>query len=231
MPKRVKTAKKAYSEGTNEQFDAAEMRLGPWTSYSLVHDPKHLGFVLARYKFCAKLLEGKKAVLEVGSGDGFGLPVMAQSCGRIYAVDWDPRLLSSNAERLKHLRNISYLHCDLNHSAPKICVDAAYLIDVIEHIEPANEARFMRNIVRCLKPEGVMIVGTPNKTAAKYATRRSRVQHINLKEMSALRALMEKHFENVFMFGMNDEVVHLGYAPMCHYIWAVGAGLKQRKRT
>jgi hypothetical protein len=23
------------------------------------------------------------------------------------------------------------------------------------------------------------------------------------------------------MFGMNDEVVHTGYAPMCHFLWAL----------
>ena len=50
------------------------------------------------------------------------------------------------------------------------------------------------------------------------------MQHINLKSSKSLRGLMEKYFENVFMFGMNDEVVHTGYAPMCQYLWAVGAG-------
>jgi hypothetical protein len=32
------------------------------------------------------------------------------------------------------------------------------------------------------------------------------------------------YFRNVFMFGMNDEVVHTGYGPMCHYLWMVGVG-------
>ena len=35
------------------------------------NDPKHLSFTLARYKFCAKLLDGKNTALEVGCGDGF----------------------------------------------------------------------------------------------------------------------------------------------------------------
>jgi hypothetical protein len=29
------------------------------------------------------------------------------------------------------------------------------------------------------------------------------------------------HFSNVFMFGMNDETLHTGYGPMCHYRLAV----------
>ncbi|MFA5100163.1 MAG: class I SAM-dependent methyltransferase [Candidatus Omnitrophota bacterium] len=221
------SARVAYAEGTDYQFDTKGICLGPWTSYSYINDPKHMSFVLARYKFCARMLEGKQRVLEVGSGDGFGLPIVCQSVKQVYAVDWDTRLLDSNKKRLAYLKNVSYIHCDLNSSSPKLKVDGAYLIDVIEHLEPHKEARFMKNIVRCLLPDGVIIIGTPNITASAYATPRSRVQHINLKSMAGLRRLAEKYFKNVFMFGMNDEVLHTGYAPMCHYIWAVGAGVRR----
>src|SRR5262249_34885242 len=37
-------------------------------------------------------------------------------------------------------------------------------------------------------------------------------------------------FDNVFMFGMNDEVVHTGYAPMCHYLWSLAVGVREEYR-
>ena len=37
---------------------------------------------------------------------------------------------------------------------------------------------------------------------------------------------MEKHFENVFLFSMNDEMVHTGYSKMAHYLVAVCATKK-----
>lgn len=223
-----KSAKDQYKHGTDQQFETPELSLGPWTSHSLIHDPKHLGFVLARYKFCAKMLEGKKTVMEVGGGDGPGLPLIAQGTERVYVADWDQRLLDGNARRLAHLKNVEYLHVDLNESAPDIQVDAAFMIDVIEHVELSKEQRFMRNIIRCLKTDGVLIVGTPNSTAAQYASPQSQALHINLKSMRTLRELMERYFINVFMFGMNDEVLHTGYAAMCHYLWALGAGVRKR---
>lgn len=229
--KNRKSAKKAYREGTDYQFKTQEFNLGPWTSYSLINDPKHMCFVLDRYKFCAKMLEGKKIIMEIGSGDGFGLPIIAQVAEKVYAVDWDKRLLEGNAQRLKHLNNVEYLHVDLNKSSPKVVIDGAFLIDVIEHLDPEKEKIFLNNIVKCLKDDGVLIIGTPNITAFEYATPRSKVQHINLKSMQTLREIMEPYFENVFMFGMNDEVLHTGYASMCHYIWAVGAGLRLEFRN
>ncbi len=229
-PAPSKSAAERYHEGTDYQFAAPELRVGPWTSYSLMHDPKHMGFVLSRYKFCAKMLEGKQSVLEVGCGDGFGLPVVAQDVGTLHAADWDQRLLEGNARRLAHLGNVFYHHCDFNTASLDLQVDGAYTIDVIEHLDPASEGTFLGNLVRCLKPGGVLITGTPNVTASAHATPRSEVQHINLKSMASLRQLMEAYFEQVFMFGMNDEVLHTGYGPMCHYLWSLAVGVRRERQ-
>lgn len=224
-------AKELYEKGTSYQFNNPEIKLGPWTSYSLMNDPKHMCFVLSRYKFCAKMLEGKnRNILEVGCGDGFGLPIVADIANKIWAVDWDKRLLENIKSRLNYLKNVEYKHIDFNKETSNVLgeIDAVYAIDVIEHIEPDNEEAFMKNIIHCItnKDEGIMILGTPNITASKYASERSAVQHCNLKSMKTLRELMERYFHNVFMFGMNDEVLHTGYDAMCHYIFAVGAGLR-----
>lgn len=220
-------ADRLYHEGSDFQFEHPEIPLGAPSSYSLVHDAKHLGFVLARYKFCAKMLCGKKAVLEFGGGDGIGLPLVAQVVDHVYCVDWDERHLASIERRLlPYLRNVTLIHLDLNNAAPDLAVEAIYSIDVIEHVDPAREAAFMDNVLSCLQPEGVMITGTPNLTASRYASGCSQVQHINLKDLVGLRELMERYFRHVFMFGMNDEVLHTGYGPMCHYIWSLAASRK-----
>lgn len=216
------TAWECYQEGTDEQFACPELSMGPWTSYSYIHDPKHLSFVLARYKFCAKMLEGKESVVEIGCGDGIGVPIVAQAVGRLHCVDWDERNLEGCARRLKHLKNVTYEHIDLNHKTLKIQADAAYSIDVIEHIEPRLEEAYMKNICAFLKPSSLLLTGTPNITSSPYASKRSEVQHINLKSQKTLKELTLQYFKHAFLFGMNDEVLHTGYHAMCHYIWSMG---------
>jgi cyclopropane fatty-acyl-phospholipid synthase-like methyltransferase len=218
-----------YHAGSDFQFEHGEIPLGAPSSYSLTHDPKHITFVLSRYKFVAKMLEGKQHVMEVGSGDGMGLPIVAKAVGRVSCVDWDERHIASIKRRLlPHFPNISLHHHDLNASAVNLKVDAIYSIDVLEHVDPTKEATFMDRMVSCLPNNGVMITGTPNISASQYASECSAVQHINLKSQKTLRDLMERYFENVFIFGMNDEVLHTGYGPMSHYIWSVASGLKKR---
>ncbi len=226
----TRTAADLYHESTEPQFAAPEIALGPWTSYSLTFDAKHLAFVLARYKFVARMLEGRRRVMEVGGGDGFGLPLVAQAVEHLHCIDWDQRLLDGNARRLRHLGNVTYLNVDLNRVAPDLEVDAAYWIDVIEHLDTAAEATVLRHIIGCLPDDGVLITGTPNRTAAQFASPQSERAHINLKTMDELRTLMQRYFHNVFLFGMNDEVVHTGYAPMCHYLWSLAVGVRREAR-
>lgn len=220
-----------YSSGVAPQFAADPITLGPVTSWGMMHDPKHLAFVLARYKFVAKMLEGKADVLEIGCGDAFGTPTVAQTVGKLHAVDWDERYIEPTRRRLAGIANLSLRHFDITKMpvCPRVgtLFDAIYWLDVLEHLDPAREDRAWMNIVRSLKPNGILITGTPNKAAAQYASEPSRAQHINLKTHDELRALTGRYFENVFMFGMNDEVVHTGFGPMCHYLISVGVGVKR----
>lgn len=211
-----------YRQGTESQFQCSEVSLGPWTSYSLKTDPIHTAFVLSRYKFCAKMLAGKNLVVEIGCGDGFGIPLVAQAVTHLHCVDWDRRNLEGCQKRLSHLKSVSYELINLNETSLSLQADAAYLVDVIEHLDPKMEAKFMANICTLLKPSSILIMGTPNITANAYAAPQSLSQHTNLKSMKTLRHLMGTYFKHVLMFGMNDEIVHTGYPDMCHYLWALG---------
>ena len=219
--------KEAYKKGTDYQFKTEEIKLGPFTSYSLLNDPMHMCFVLARYKFVSKMLEHKETVLEIGCGDAFGLPIVAKNKEWMLAIDSDIRLISSNENRLfNHFPNVGFATMDICKVKPFDKYESAFAIDVIEHLDHKLEPIFMKNICDCLTKNSILIMGTPNKTANKYATHRAKVQHINLHDHKSLRKLMEKYFKNVFIFSMNDEVVHTGFAPMAHYLFGVGVGKK-----
>lgn len=69
---------------------------------------------------------------------------------------------------------------------------------------------------------GICIIGTPNITASAYQSETSKAAHINLYSYDRLKNLMDKYFYNTFLFGMNDEIVHLGFPQMAHYLFVMG---------
>jgi 2-polyprenyl-3-methyl-5-hydroxy-6-metoxy-1,4-benzoquinol methylase len=203
------------------------VELGPWISYKLLNDPLHMVFVLSRYKFAARMTAGKKKILEVGCGDAFGTPIIAQYRKRLLAVDIDDRIIQSNKKRLARIKNIEFRTLDFRTNPPREKFDAVISIDVIEHIDNGLNDVFMQNSCRCLFDDGICLVGTPNIAAEKYSSPQSKKYHVNLQSHETLQGLIARYFTNVLMFSMNDEVVHTGFAPMAHYLFGIGIGPKR----
>jgi hypothetical protein len=79
-----------------------------------------------------------------------------------------------------------------------------------------------------LDADGICVIGTPNVTSAAYASETSQRGHVNLYDAGRLEAALRAVFHNVFMFGLNDEVVHTGFPPMTHYLMALGCSKRSR---
>jgi 2-polyprenyl-3-methyl-5-hydroxy-6-metoxy-1,4-benzoquinol methylase len=184
-------------------------------------DPRRLVFQLSRYKFVAKMFSGFKHVLEVGCADAFGTRLIVQEVKQVTAVDFDPVFIQNAKKNTDPCWKVDYKVHDMVKKPLPAIFDGVFLLDVIEHISIKQEDVFFTNISSSLKTNGVAIIGTPSKESQRYASVTSKLGHINCKTGKELKTLLKKHFSNVFLFSMNDEVVHTGYYPMAHYLFAL----------
>lgn len=205
--------------------------LGLMSSHTYDVDAKRLGFTLARYKFVARVLAGCGWVLEVGCGDAFATRVVAQSVGHVLGTDFDAAFIDEACSR-QQPANVMFLQHDMVHAPRHVpdrlpkTFDAAYALDVLEHIRPEQEGAFLGNVALSIGEHGTFICGMPSLESQAYASDLSRAGHVNCKTEGDLRATLKRYFRNVFVFGMNDETLHTGYGPMCHYRLAVCTGAK-----
>ncbi len=191
-------------------------------SYELwKQDPKRILFTLARYKFIAKLLSGRKHALEVGCADAFGTRIVQQAVGKVTAVDTDPALVADANERKNPNWPLEVFVHDVLAGPVPGRFDAAYALDVLDHISERDEDQFIKNVIASMTPNAVAIIGMPSLGSQSYASPQSKAGRVNCKAGDALKRTLERHFNTVFVFSMNDEVVHTGFYPMAHYLLGV----------
>jgi cyclopropane fatty-acyl-phospholipid synthase-like methyltransferase len=176
------------------------------------------------------MLSGKGRVLEVGCADAFGTRLVQQEVRSVTASDFDPVFIDDARLRMaaEGWECDTVVHDILAGPVPPGEFDAAYSLDVFEHISPSREDDFVANIARSVTRAGVVIIGSPSLQSQAYASEGSKAGHVNCKDGKDYRRVMERHFENVFLFSMNDEVVHTGFSPMAHYLFALCVGPRSR---
>lgn len=185
------------------------------TAYEWERDPKRLLFILSRYKFVARMLQGKENVLEVGCADGFGSRIVRQQVRALTAIDIDEQSIAEAKRCASPKWPIDFVHRDfLAHDF--LGFDAVYCLDVFEHL--MDEAGLLRKLY---KTADMCVIGTPSLESQVYASELSKQGHINCKSGEDLRKACSHYWKHVMIFSMNDEVVHTGFFPMAHYLFAV----------
>jgi 2-polyprenyl-3-methyl-5-hydroxy-6-metoxy-1,4-benzoquinol methylase len=194
--------------------------LGQHWSFNIYNDPKRLAFVLSRYQFAARLATEGKRVLELGCSEGLGVRILAEFAHSYTGIDLDEEAV---AVARRNLPGAKYTFVNGNFLGRRLgTFDTVVSIDVVEHIDPTVEHQFFRTCYDNLDRDGTCIIGTPNLTASAYASPVSQEGHVNLFDGTRLTATLQEYFHNVFLFGLNDEVVHTGFTPMAHFLMAVG---------
>ena len=144
---------------------------------------------LLAYHYAAKLVSG--SVLEIGTGTGYGIEILAPRCDKFTTVDKflaDNIALPSNVVRQQMV--VPPIAFESNSFDFVVC------FQVIEHIK--NDTEFVREVARVLRPGGKFIVSTPN--APMSLTRNP--WHIREYKASELHSLLSLSFSKITQNGV-----------------------------
>ena len=151
---------------------------------------------LLAYHRAAEIVKGN--VLEVGTGMGYGVEIVAPKSTRYITVD---KQLPQN---ILQLDNVEYYEMEV----PPIgfensSFDTVVSFQVIEHIE--KDIEFINEVSRVMRAGGQFIVSTPN--APMSLTRNP--WHVREYNADELRNLLECHFSKVEAYGVvgNEKVM------------------------
>ena len=118
-----------------------------------------------RYFYAQQFIKGKE-VLDIACGSGYGSALMAESAASVTGVDID-------AETVAYCQSV-YVRDNLRFlqgSVASIPVEGEAVFDVIvcfetiEHVDAPEQAAFLQEAKRLLRPGGILLISTPDAIA------------------------------------------------------------------
>lgn len=116
-----------------------------------------------RYIGIKEILKGK-TVLDAACGTGYGSDIIASTAKKVYGVDISQEAVDFANEHFGSRENLKYLQGDVTKLPFEAGeMDVVVSFETIEHINATMQKEFLAEIKRVLKPDGILIMSTPNK--------------------------------------------------------------------
>lgn len=149
---------------------------------------------LHRYGIALEYIKDK-IVLDIASGEGYGSNLMSEVAKYVYGVDIDANTIENASKKYKK-DNLKYLTGSTsNIPIESNSVDVVISYETLEHHD--EHEQMMLEITRVLKPNGILIISTPDKYY--YSDIRNFKNKFHVKELykSEFLDLVSLHFKNI----------------------------------
>ncbi len=138
-------------------------------------------------------------VLDIASGEGYGAAYLAMVARSVTGVDIDPHSVRHAASRYTAM-NLSFVvgsctQIPLSNES----IDLVVSFETVEHI--AEQEQFMREIVRVLRPNGRLLMSSPNKLIYSNYGQYQNPFHVRELYFDEFRDLVQHWFPHSRLFG------------------------------
>jgi 2-polyprenyl-3-methyl-5-hydroxy-6-metoxy-1,4-benzoquinol methylase len=144
------------------------------------------------------LPESTKKVLDFGSGPGFLTKLLAEEFDEVFALDYSQESLQKLKKRVPNVSQVFLYSNSAQYESVK--VDAVFLIETIEHLDPMMKKEVLTKIKKLLSPGGKLFVSCPNEEDLRSnticcpscKTEFHRMQHVSSYSLNTLSAELEE---------------------------------------
>jgi ubiquinone/menaquinone biosynthesis C-methylase UbiE len=154
---------------------------------------------LHRYAYAATLVQNKR-VLDLACGEGYGSKMLAAVASSVVGIDIDENVIRHACAKYGST-NLQFLSGSI--TAVPIRDDHSFdfitCFEAIEHIE--NQDGCLAEVQRLLKPDGVLIISTPNKAIYRDEAAGENRFHVKEFYFEEFRQFLSQHFRNLQFFG------------------------------
>lgn len=163
---------------------------------------------LNRYYAISTIVKDKD-VLDAACGSGYGTELISRFASFVHGIDIDEEAVEYARDHFEK-KNLAYSVASIT-SIPfqDATFDIVVSFETIEHVDEITQKHFLEEIKRVLRPNGQLIISTPDKR--NYSDIPKYFNEFHLKEFYSNEFLnfLKSRFKHVHFFYQRDEVVNL----------------------
>ena len=151
-------------------------------------------YMVAR-RFCAG-----RSVLDVACGEGYGADSLADVAAEVTGVDISQEAITHAQARYGDKKNLTFMQGSCEKlPLPDGSIDVAVSFETIEHLE--MQEKFVSELRRVLKPDGLLLMSSPNKRL--YTDARDYHNEFHVREMyrDEFEQLLQGDFPHIHWLG------------------------------
>jgi GT2 family glycosyltransferase/SAM-dependent methyltransferase len=160
---------------------------------------------LHRYAW-ARQFVADKDVLDVASGEGYGVAMLAPHARSVVGVDISAEAIGHAKAQYGRLANVDFV------AGSAAClplanasVDVVTSFETIEHLH--EQEQMLAEIARVLRPDGLLVLSSPNRPVYSDAAGHHNEFHVRELDFDELNALLRRHFPHLRYLGQRLGVV------------------------
>ena len=154
---------------------------------------------LQRYKSITYIVKGKK-VLDAACGEGYGSNILSQYATSVTGIDISNEAVTYAKEHYKR-DNLKYICASIeNIPLEDHSIDVIVSFETIEHVNADLQEKFLQEIKRVLKPDGILIMSSPDKRIYSELKNFKNHYHIHELYVEEFKLLLKKQFKYVELF-------------------------------
>lgn len=168
--------------------------------HPLIHQREIFYFEhLGRYHFVSQFVKNK-TVLDVACGNGYGSSLLNQAGSNlVVGVDSSPEAINY-AQKNYAEKGLKFIKANaLNLPFNKKTFDIVVSLETIEHLD--NPDKFLREIKRVLRNNGLLILSTPNRFTSPLGNPYHKKEYC----ASSLEKLLKRNFNNYCFYCQNND--------------------------
>jgi ubiquinone/menaquinone biosynthesis C-methylase UbiE len=200
---RLKSGMKAKPDGAPAELSETaqwlqQNRLERMDATLDMFDEKRREFHLDRYRFACQRVAGK-CVLDCATGTGYGVRLLREVGGAelVLGVDIEPTAINY-AHKNHQVEATQFLCSSADHLAlPDACVDIIVSFETIEHVP--DDRALIEEFHRVLRPDGQLIVSTPNQWPLKDTP-----FHVREYDLDSFVNVLKTRFDCVEIYNQNS---------------------------